>query len=57
MICIHRYSKWSKPYSAKRERPSGSFGDSYVRDVTMQERTCQKCGYIQARTIRDGKVS
>jgi hypothetical protein len=53
---IHKYKKWSLCFNATVVRGYGGFGDTKNVDVVMQERICEKCGYVDSRHVRDGYV-
>lgn len=56
-FCFHKWSNWSAPFNSTITRSRGSFGGTSVDDVVVQERTCNKCGKIQAVVLRDGKIN
>lgn len=46
----HKFDKWSNPFVAIRD--AGPFGNTYK--VTLQSRTCTKCGKVETRKVYDG---
>ena len=54
MLCLHKWSKWSLPYSISVRMPCGSFGDTYEKEISVQERGCLRCGRVQVREIVGG---
>jgi len=59
MSCFwkHKYGPWGKPYEATIKRTRGSFGDTSTDDCVMQDRQCERCGKIDSRHVRDGKLN
>ncbi len=51
---LHKWSKWSSPYTTLVRRPSGSFGDSYAKEIVIQDRICTRCDRIQDRVVSEG---
>ena len=53
---IHKYLAWSLCFNSTKRRGYGGFGDTILVEVVVQERICDRCGYVESRYVRDGKV-
>ena len=55
-LCLHKWSKWTDPYPVTVQRLD-KWGDEHTVQVTVQDRTCDKCNKVQTRYISDGDIS
>jgi hypothetical protein len=54
MRCIiHKWGKWSRPFKAARSMED-RWGGSADYEVTLQKRTCAKCGKVETRLVHGG---
>lgn len=55
-FCWHSWSKWSAPKKAEQACSVGSFGEVRNFPITVQQKSCSKCGKVKTRKIMNAQV-